>query len=286
MLQHLLDTYYDIEGVGESAQLPVFSCKELLTRKPGTPSGEYWIFGTDGKASLQYCDMTRSCGGVDGGWMRVAALDMTDSNQQCPDSLTERGTSQRYCEIGLSENGCSEVHYPVESAIGYFRVCGRVIGFQQGTTDSFLDYNRPANPSIDSYYVDGVSITRGSPRKHIWTFASALDEAPGHAEADCACINPSLASHTHPPPEYVGDHYFCDTGSRDGVIHGSTYTSDPLWDGAGCEGENECCSFNSPPWFYRDLLECNSDDLEVRVCRDESRGNEDIGVQVIEIYVQ
>ena len=102
----------------------------------------------------------------------------------------------------------------------------------------------------------------------------------------CACINPSLASHTHPPPEYVGDHYFCDTGSRDGVIHGSTYTSDPLWDGAGCEGENECCSFNSPPWFYRDLLECNSDDLEVRVCRDESRGNEDIGVQVIEIYVQ
>ncbi len=42
---------------------------------------------------------------------------------------------------------------------------------------------------INSTYVDGVSLTHGSPREHIWTFASALDECvsegPGY---NCPCI--------------------------------------------------------------------------------------------------
>ena len=39
------------------------------------------------------------------------------------------------------------------------------------------DFGRGDNPTIDSNYVDGVSLTHGSnPRQHIWTFAAALDE--------------------------------------------------------------------------------------------------------------
>ena len=34
--------------------------------------------------------------------------------------------------------------------------------------------------TIDGRYVDGVSLTYGSPRLHIWTFANALDEYPSH----------------------------------------------------------------------------------------------------------
>ena len=37
-----------------------------------------------GYANLEYCDMTRRCCNGTGGWMRVANLDMTDTNHYCP----------------------------------------------------------------------------------------------------------------------------------------------------------------------------------------------------------
>jgi lipocalin len=42
-----------------------------------------------------YCDMTMSCGGVTGGWMRVAELDMslTNSSSQYPGGLRQRNDS-------------------------------------------------------------------------------------------------------------------------------------------------------------------------------------------------
>ena len=54
------------------------------------------------------------------------------------------------------------------------------------------------------------------------------------------------------------------------------YIDDPLWDGRGCILSNPCCSFNNPPWFYKQLPQPTTDDLEMRVCRDEDVGNEDI----------
>ena len=43
----------------------------------------------------------------------------------------------------------------------------RVIGYQFGSTDAFCS-------NIDqAYYVDGISITHGSPCNHIWTYAAA-----------------------------------------------------------------------------------------------------------------
>ena len=45
---------------------------------------------SNGSAVHVYCsDMTLSCGGVTGGWMRVAELNMTDTSQQCPSGLVE-----------------------------------------------------------------------------------------------------------------------------------------------------------------------------------------------------
>ena len=60
----------------------------------------------------------------------------------------------------------------------------------------------------------------------------------------------NLSSSATPPPEYVGDDYFCDTGSAGRFLIGNFYSNDPLWDGAGCGPLNACCSFNNPPWFY------------------------------------
>ena len=57
------------------------SCAAL---PPSSLSGYYMIRASNGSAVRVYCDMTRSCGNVTGGWMRVAELDMTNSSHQCP----------------------------------------------------------------------------------------------------------------------------------------------------------------------------------------------------------
>ena len=71
-------------GSGRHANLPAPSCAAL---PPSSPSGNYWVRASNGSPVRVYCDMTRSCGGVTGGWMKVAELDMTISSQECPSSL-------------------------------------------------------------------------------------------------------------------------------------------------------------------------------------------------------
>ena len=45
-----------------------------------------------------------------------------------------------------------------------------------------------------------------------------------------------------------------------------------------------CCSDCS--WFYKDFGDAIGDDIVMTVCRDESVSNEDIGIEMVEIYVQ
>ena len=61
------------------------------------------------------------------------------------------------------------------------------------------------------------------------------------------------------------------------------YVNDPLWDGAGCGPQNTCCSFNNPPWFYKQLPQHTTDDIEMRVCRDQVSGDEDVAIETIDI---
>ena len=71
------------------------------------------------------------------------------------------------------------------------------------------------------------------------------------------------------------------------VVHKAySYPNDPLWDGQGCGRLNTCCSFNNLPWFMKELPSPTGDDIEMRLCADESRSNEDIPVEVIELDVQ
>ena len=68
------------------------SCAAL---PPSSPSGYYLVGSSISSAVRVYCDMTRSCGGVTGGWRRVAELDMTNSSHQCPSSLQQRTNSNK-----------------------------------------------------------------------------------------------------------------------------------------------------------------------------------------------
>ena len=77
-------------------------------------------------------------------------------------------------------------------------------------------------------------------------------------------------------PGFVGDNYFWDTGSAAHCQFGFFYGEDPLWDEAGCGPQSTCCSFNNPPWFHWQFPQPTSDDIEMRVCKNEGPSNEDM----------
>ena len=215
--------------------------------------------------------------------MQVVKLDMTNSSHQCPPGTTLRtDLPRRLCGIGINGRGCSSTIFDMYG-IDYSQVCGKIIGYQDETPDAFGQPSRPI--SIDSAYVEGISLTHGSnPRKHIWTFAAGLDEVGDRPSLNCPCTNRNLSSSATPPPSFVGDDYFCDTGSAESFQH-IFYGDDPLWDGAGCGPLNDCCTLNNPPWFRKQLPSATADDIEMRICR-EREVDEDTPVEIIEIYVQ
>ena len=262
---------------GRIPSQPAASCADILHYRPGSPSGYYWIDAI----GRQYCDMTRLCGGVTGGWMRVAYLDMTNSSHRCPSGLRQRTDSnKRTCVRGTDSAGCSSVTFSATTS-GYSKVCGRVIAYQFFSTDAF----QQSLITIDGPYVDGVSLTHGNPRHHLWTFAAAVDETGAYPYSSCPCTNTNTASQARQPPAFVGNDYFCDTGSAQQYQY-RFYGDDPLWDGAGCGPLSTCCSFNDPPWFYKQLPQPTTDDVEMRVCRNSPADNEDIAIEIVEIYVQ
>ena len=108
-------------------------------------------------------------------WHRVAYLNMGDPSQQCPSTWREYindTTGMRACGRPLSSEYCPSKTYPVTHQ--YSRVCGRVIGYQFGSPDAF--YNEGSVDNINQPYVNGISVTYGTPRKHIWTFAADWTE--------------------------------------------------------------------------------------------------------------
>ena len=229
-----------------------------------------------------YCRMnSSSCCGVTGDWMRVAYLNMTNPSHRCPRGFTLY-TSPRRCGLNIPYNGggCSQITYRTYSS-QYQRVCGRITAYQKGTTDAF--YNFLQNSSITSYYVDGVSITHGSLKHHIWTFAAASDQMRAD-QWRCPCSRCDR-NFTGRVPSFVGNDYFCDSGTLLFAAPIYTYTFNPIWDGTGCARTSTCCKFNSPPWFCKKLPQPTTDDIEVRVCRDQRGTDEDIHVSLIEIYI-
>ena len=269
---------------GSTPSHPGVSCKEIKEHSPTAPSGYYWLRGTGDSSVHMYCDMSRSCGGITGGWMPVTKINMTNSSHTCPAGLKLLTTPKRLCAMNIDGGGCSSATFNLHG-IRYTHVCGKIIGYQQKTPDAFWPYYTNRRLTIDDTYVDGISLTHGrNPRKHIWTFAAAVHEViTGGAHSICPCTNIHNPV-TIPIPPYVGNDYFCDTASESHYQH-IFYPNDPLWDGRGCGRLNTCCSFNNPPWFMKELPSSTSDDIEMRLCADQSRGDEDTNFESIELYV-
>ena len=220
------------------------------------------------------------CGGSFG-WRRVAYLDMSDPSQQCPSVWQEITTPHRVCGRRSTGPSCDGVTYSTGSE-QYDQVCGRIIGYQIGSPTSF----RGSSLSINNLYVDGISVTHGSPRQHIWTFAAGVDEQTTRSCCTCPCIAGSTNGNNI--PTFVGQNYFCETGLTrwNGTSGVFWLDGDPLWDGQGCGPTSSCCTFNSPPWFNVQLSSPTTDYIEVRICENEEIGHDDIPIQLMELYVK
>ena len=230
--------------------------------------------------------MNRTCCNNTGGWTRVANVDMSDPSQQCPDGFTlgTRSTAPlRTCARPDNFTGCASTTFPVHG-IQYSRVCGRVIGYQDTSPDGIDAYNVDQTLTIDDGYIDGAILTHGqSPRQHIWTFIGVLDETGANGQR-CPCTRPDL-TYTGIVPPFIGQDYFCETGSRE-EFASIFYSEDPLWNGQGCGNNSTCCSFNNPPWFCNQLPQLTTDDIELRLCGDETTDNEDTPIEIVEIYIK
>ena len=223
-----------------------------------------------------------------GGWTRVAYLNMTESGATCPPGLSlqqYKNIDHRVCgrPTFSSSAGCSSTTFST-LGLNYYKVCGQVRGYQYNSPDAFLKLS----VGIDSYYVDGVSITYGqNPRTHIWTYAGGLTEDFVLGSA-CPC-NTNYTGGRNVNLSFVGNNYYCESALDPGKQWTKIlYVNDILWDGKNCDShEAPCCTNSKMPWFYRILDDITRDDIELRVCGD--RGvfkDEDTPLDIIELYVR
>ena len=245
------------------------SCNDIKTAHPNSPTGYYHTGG-----HTIYCNMDELCNVAGGGWTRLAYLDMSDATQDCPTGFrlySIGGT--RACGRSSSNTGsCTSIKF-LTNGISYSQICGRVKGYTYGSTDALHDHVDNQHNNINSYYVDGVSITRGSPRQHIWTLAaSAVGAIVAGGAYNCPCSPGSIQQ----VPSFIGNNYYCEAAG-----------GDPLWDGQNCLSiETDCCSSPLLPWFYRQFNASTTDYIELRVCGDQSSASEDAPVSLYEIYVK
>lgn len=217
---------------------------------------------------------------VAAGFRHIYSLDIKDLGQSCPENWTLSTTnSMRMCGKKTERNTCDSLVISTHGQ-AYTSVRGRIRAFQFGSPDAFMVST--TEPSIDDAYVDGISITHGqNPRKHVFTLGVGVVQyhmGPGDRQK-FTCPN---TGHGNPQPAFVADKYFCSSGVSSLEIQpGELFSDTPLWtDGVKCD---DCMC---PRTFCVNLGEQTTDDLELRICTDEALSNEDVRIEMIDLWIK
>ena len=262
------------------------SCEDIYNNNPETAdkNGYYPINIT----KWTFCNMTaitataaehQFCAGMKTGrWRKIAGINIS-AGDDCPTGwLKSSYNGVSFCRAPSDNGGCYSAFFST-NGVSYQHVCGRATGYQKGEPEAFST----GSTIIDSHYFHGLSITHGNPRQHIWTYAVGLTDNGNYPRHNCPCAAiPGQVS----PPSFVGNNYYCESGTGHNYDIGAYYFSDPLWDGAGCSANSTCCSNTNQPWFYHQLNAKTQDDIEVRICRDYVFSNEGTLVDNLEFYIQ
>ena len=212
--------------------------------------------------------------------MRIGHFDL-NRGVGCPSSLnTYTYNSKQYCRRSVDE-GCSSVYF---DSLGkdVKEVCGMIEAYQWNSPDAF---GASSSQTIDGPYMDGISITQGSPRQHIWSYVVGVYENVGCADCRCPCS--SGGSGDARPPSFIGGDYYCDTGNS-AKTHTQVIYSDRLWDSSGvsCVSGSTCCDNPDQPWFRKKLTTPSTDNIELRWCANEPRSNEFTATRQVELFIK
>ena len=210
-------------------------------------------------------------------WTRVAYLNMSDSSSVCPPG-TQKFVNGSAIVCGIQDSSigtCVSITASVTS--NYSQICGQVAGYQKGSTDGF------STNGIDSTSLDGVSITRGSPRQHVWSYVIALQGNDyAHSSHPGLKICPCSKTSRMQVPSFVGSDYYCESGCPGIFDQSSFYWNDVMWDGGQCGIlETDCCTTPGEPWFHKVLDVPSIDDVEIRICIDQQTGDENTLVSAV-----
>ena len=263
------------------------SCYNILLLNYTATSGYYNITLSNGSRVEVYCDMEGSHCDGEGGWTRVAFVNMSVPGSSCPPGLVQydRIFTTSLCWINNNYIGCNSAFFSTYG-LNYTKVCGRVRGYQYGSLDAFIcDIANVVNSDCfnSEIRVYGVTLTYSKkPRKHIWTYTGGTEEQ-GTNGFYCPCNNGSqYANYTAP---FVGNNYYCESGRRQGS--NALCSDDPLWDGQNCPGrEATCCTSPKLPWFVRTLNETVNDDIELITCGRNSIHIYGSPLDIVEVYIK
>lgn len=204
--------------MAQSSQLPV---NISLSSVPSLTKGEDLCSNNSNNEELESIRHTINdiiagltqpqCGGG-GLWQRVVFVNMTNPLQQCPKTWTEyndNSVNVRACRRPFSNGAsCSSASFTISQM--YSRICGRVIGYQYHWPDGFTNpYGFRRSVTINDPYMDGVSVTRGNPRHHVWSFVAGVVEQ--NRDYGCPCVS-NYAGPSMPVQSFVADNYFCESG--------------------------------------------------------------------------
>ena len=198
----------------------------------------------------------------------------------CPSPLQLRTFgANRLCEKKVG-NGCASVTIPAGGR-SYTKVRGKIAAYAYFTPDGFVRRVGEAASDADGNYVDGVSITHGNPRKHVWTYAATAPTAGGSPTPEIwSC--PEVGTDVTKQPAFVGKNYICVDAEQLVAIGSDRLFHVPIFTTLGnCVGD---CPDDLA--FCVTLDQATSDDLELRICADESKGNEDVFIKSYDFYVQ
>ena len=161
------------------------------------------------------------CNITSANWRRIAYFDTTQGDSCSTGLRTVTNTTTNQTACGRTANpGCTSLQFSPDG--NYTNVCGKVRGYQDDSTDAF----NTGTDSIDSHYIDGISITHGNPRTHLWSYAAGYSEQDQLIAIRCPCARPDPTDRSG-VPSFVGEDFYCESGFS-GSYENRKVWEDPL----------------------------------------------------------
>jgi hypothetical protein len=236
------------------------SCAEILANNPGTASGTFTIETLSGPAEV-FCEMVRA----GGGWTRVVLHDY-GAGVPCPAPWVDPANDGIVACRRAS--GATQSSTSFAAPIAYRELLGSIQGIARDNLDAF----GTSGTNIDQNYVDGISVTTGAPRLHLFTLAASHNQTNNDCPRDGG---------PGPRAAITGGRFACDKAANQ---PGQGFdTANPLWD----DNMRDLPPGSSDRFFTSAPLSTPvTSAIEVRILLDQAASDEEFAIKRIELYVR